>query len=109
MQTNDNEFVPETVDEQIGRIEQFGTSSQNEKRSPSPGQRLIDRLHEMYQEDARIGERVWQQLSRHVARNNGINELLHQQSHTIRRHGRFHSMRSSSRSLTPIVAALFVA
>ena len=55
MQTNENEFVPETVDEQIDRIEQFGTSSQHEERSPSPDHRLIEGLHEIYQEDARIG------------------------------------------------------
>lgn len=109
MQTNEHEFVPETVDEQIDRIEQSGTSSQHKENSLSPGQRLIDRLHEMYQEDARIGERVWQQLSRHVARSNGITELRHQPSHTIRGQGRIHSMRPSSRGLTWIAAVFFTA
>lgn len=109
MQTNSFSFVPETVDEQIDRIEQFGTASQHEERSPSPDHRLIEGLHEIYQEDARIGERVWHQLSRHVAGNTGINELLHQQSHMIRRQERFHSMRSSSRSLRLIAAVFFAA
>jgi len=73
MNTNDDQFTPDNVDEQIHHL----TQVQHDQFPTTPGTRLIRELHSLYQEDARIAERVWNRLETYAAPDERITENKH--------------------------------
>lgn len=60
MSKQDDQFLPEQVDEQIETLAHLGNSS------ALPEARLASDLHQVYDEEHEIAERVWVRLNRHI-------------------------------------------
>ncbi len=63
MSKQDDQFLPEQVDEQIETLAHLGNSS------ALPEARLASDLHQVYDEEHEIAERVWVRLNRHITQN----------------------------------------
>ena len=63
MSKQDDHFLPEQVDEQIETLAHLGNSS------ALPEARLASDLHQVYDEEHEIAERVWVRLNRHITQN----------------------------------------
>ncbi len=63
MSKQDDQFLPEQVDEQIETLAHL------EKSSTLPEARLASDLHQIYDEEHEIAERVWVRLNRHITQN----------------------------------------
>ncbi len=85
MNTRDEQFTPDDVDEQIHHLAQV----QHDQFPMTPGMQLIRDLHSLHQEDARIAERVWNRLETYAALGERITEKEHlverQKSHPERK------------------------
>ena len=64
MSKQDDQFLPEQVDEQIETLAHL------ENSSALPEARLVSNLHQIYNEEHEIAEQVWVRLNRHIAQNN---------------------------------------
>lgn len=91
MNSSNEQFTPDDVDEQIHHHAQ----AQDNQFPTKPGTRLIRELHSLYQEDARIAERVWNRLETYAA----LGERITENTHPVERR-RSHPERNQSVSNT---------
>ncbi|MBA2288216.1 MAG: hypothetical protein H0W02_22300 [Ktedonobacteraceae bacterium] len=81
MSKQDDQFLPEQVDEQIETLAHLGNSS------TLPEALLVSNLDQIYGEEHEIAERVWVRLNRHIAQDSrggtGQKHLEDQTLHTL--------------------------
>lgn len=63
MSEQNNQFLPEQVDEQVEALSQAQIGTKHESLSSA---RLVANLHQVYREEAEIGEQVWARLARYA-------------------------------------------
>jgi hypothetical protein len=74
----DDQFLPEQVDEQIETLAHLGNSS------TLPEALLVSNLHQIYDEEYEIAERVWVHLNRHITQDSrGSTGQKHSEDQTL--------------------------